>query len=167
MVKLSNGFNLLRWLLKCPSASSWQLNKMVDSPKICCKCFLYFLLPMMSWITAVFNNMTLFLLTRFDSKFDMREAHCWRSNDPYKNSRSSRIEKEWLGNVPLFLKIFNDQVPDPFLPILSRGAWTRRDETRVFFWLRISSKSSVEIKENLLKEAVVLYKVAWSLQVRK
>ena len=41
-------------------------------------------------------------------------------------------EKEWLGNVPLSLKIFNDQILDPFLPILSRWAWTRRDETRVF-----------------------------------
>ena len=62
------------------------------------------------------------LLTRFDSKFDMREAYCWSSNDVYRNSRSSGIEKGWLENVPLSLKIFNDQILDPFLPILSRRA---------------------------------------------
>ena len=114
---------------------------------------------LMSWTTAAFNDTTFFLLTRFDSKFDIREAYCWRSNDAYKHSRSSRIEKEWLGNVPLSLKIFNDQILDPFLSILSRGAWTRWDETRVLR-LRTSSKSNVEIKENLLNESVVLYKVA-------
>ena len=77
---------------------------------------------LMSWTAAAFNNMTFFLLTRFDSKFDMSEAYCWRLNDAYKNSKSSRIEKEWLGNVPLSLKIFSDRILDPFLPILSRGA---------------------------------------------
>ena len=61
-------------------------------------------------------NTTFFLLTRFDSKFDMREAYCWRG---IKNLRSSRIEKEWLGNVPLSLKIFNDQIVEPLLQILS------------------------------------------------
>ena len=59
---------------------------------------------LMSWTTAAFNNTTFCFLTRFDSKFDMREACCWRSNDAYKNSRSSRIKKEWLGNVPLSLR---------------------------------------------------------------
>ena len=63
-----------------------------------------------------------FSFNRFDWKFDMREAYCWRSNDAYKNSSCSRIEKEWLGNIPLSLKIFNDQIFDPFLPILSLGA---------------------------------------------
>ena len=100
------------------------------------------------------------LLTRFDSKFDMREAYCSSSNDVYKNSSSSRIEKEWLGNVPFSLKIFNDQILVTFLPILFRGASTQRNETRGFFRLRISSKSKVEIKENLLIESVVPYKVA-------
>ena len=33
------------------------------------------------------------LLTRFDSKFDKREAYCLSSNDVYKNSSSSEIEK--------------------------------------------------------------------------
>ena len=75
---------------------------------------------LMSW--TAFNSFFQPLLTRFDSKFDMREAYCSSSNDVYKNSSSSRIEKEWLGNVPLSLKIFNDQMLDPFLPILSRGA---------------------------------------------
>ena len=75
---------------------------------------------LMSW--TAFNSFFQPLLTRFDSKFDMREAYCSSSNDVYKNSSSSRIEKEWLGDVPLSLKIFNDQMLDPFLPILSRGA---------------------------------------------
>ena len=46
----------------------------------------------MSWTTVAFNNTTFFLLTRFDSKFDMREAYCWRSNDEYKNPMNSRID---------------------------------------------------------------------------
>ena len=74
----------------------------------------------MNW--TAFNSFLQPLLTRFDSKFDMREAYCSSSNDVYKNSSSSRIEKEWLGNVPLSLRIFNDQMRDPFLPILSRAA---------------------------------------------
>ena len=72
-------------------------------------------------------------LTRFITffnqicKFDMREAYCSSSNDVYKNSSSSRVEKEWLGNVPLSLKIFNDQILDPFFPILSRGVTDSAD----------------------------------------
>ena len=46
----------------------------------------------MSRTTAAFNNTTFFLSTRLDSKFDMREAYCWRSNDAYKDSRSSGID---------------------------------------------------------------------------
>ena len=72
----------------------------------------------MSWTTAAFNNITFFLLTKFDSKFDMREGYCWRSNDACKDSRK---ENEWLGNVLLSLKIFNDEILG-FLPILSHGA---------------------------------------------
>ena len=75
---------------------------------------------LMSW--EAFNSFFQPLLTRIDSKFDMREAYCSSSNDVYKNSSSFRIEKEWLGNVPLSLKIFSGQMIDPFLPILSRGA---------------------------------------------
>ena len=75
---------------------------------------------LMGW--TAFNSFLQPLLTRFDSKFDMREAYYSSSNDVYKNSSSSRIEEEWLGNVPLSLKIFSDQMLDPFLPILSRGA---------------------------------------------
>ena len=88
---------------------------------------------LMGRTTAAFNSTTFFLSTKFDSMFDMHEAYRWSSNDVYKNSRSSRIEKEWLGDVPLSLKNFNDQILDPFLRILSRRASTRRDETRVFF----------------------------------
>ena len=39
---------------------------------------------LMSW--KAFNSFLQPLLTRFDSKFDMREAYCSSSNDVYKNS---------------------------------------------------------------------------------
>ena len=72
----------------------WQLNKMVNSPKICRWCFLYFLL--LAWWAGQLQRLIIhfFILSRNDSKFDMREAYCWRSNDAYVYSRSSRIEKE-------------------------------------------------------------------------
>ena len=50
-----------------------------------------FSLLLASCLTA-FNSSLQPLLTRFDSKFDMREAYCSSSNDVYKNSISSRIE---------------------------------------------------------------------------
>ena len=45
---------------------------------------------LMSW--TAFNSFLQPLLTRFDSKFDMREAYRSSSNDVYKNSSISRIE---------------------------------------------------------------------------
>ena len=94
----------------------WQLNKIMNLPKLCCQCFLYFLLDELDELQRLIIWHFFFqpLLTRFNSKFDMREAYCLSLNDVYKNSSSSRIEKEWLGNVSLSLKIFNDQILDPF-----------------------------------------------------
>ena len=99
----------------------WQLNKHLTHQKYVVNVFSTscFLLDELDELQRLMIRHFFFqpLLTRFDSKFDMREACCWSSNDVYKNSSSSRIEKEWLGNVPLPLKIFNDQILDPFLPI--------------------------------------------------
>ena len=49
---------------------------------------------LMSW--TAFNSFLQPLLTRFDSKFDMRETYCSSSNDVYKNSSSSRIENSGI-----------------------------------------------------------------------
>ena len=52
----------------------------------------------------------------------MREAYTGVRMARTRIEGALGIEKEWLGNVPLSLKIFSDQMLDPFLPILSRGA---------------------------------------------
>ena len=83
---------------------------------------------------------------------DMREAYYWRSNDAYKNSRSSRIEKNgWeTSHFPLrfsMTRFFADTFP-----------WSLNSAGGDASSLPTKDKHQihVEIKENLLKESVVL-----------
>ena len=121
---------------------------------------------LMSW--TAFNSFFQPLLTRFDSKFDMREAYCSSSNDVYKNSSSSTTEKEWLGNVPLSLRFSMTRCLTLFcryFPVEPELGGTRRG----FFPTKDKLQIHVEIKENLLKDLLYCIKLRDSgkLQTRE
>ena len=88
----------------------------------------------------------------------MREAYCWHSNDAYKNSRSSRIEKEWLGESYFPLRFSMTRSLTFFADIF---LWSLNSAGRDtgFFRLRISSKSSVEIRKTFWKKLLYCIKL--------